>query len=200
MGLLDNLNKLTQGGNNDNLTPLESMPPTEEEIRRITKEIGAVIRKKVVMQYLICIIAGILIICLPIGYIKTGTFDFKSIMVMIATILACVGAIAYIVMATLPRKKLIYNNFKAGLYSIYNVNPSQMYLRTVREGKENQYGKVEFINQGGAKETMSVLFLANDVHTYNKNKKELVKVQVIKVDSSEEIYGLMYFARRGYFY
>ena len=199
MGLLDNLSKLTKG-NDSNLSPLEFNEPTQDELNRIKKEIGAVVRKKITTQILICIIAGILVICLPIGYIKTGTFDFKSIMVMIATILVCIAAIAYIVMAVLPRKRLIYNNFKAGLFSVLTVNPSQMYLKSVREGKENQYGQVEYINESGSKGTMSVLFLANDVHTYNKNKKDLVKVQVIKIDSSEEVYGLMYFARRGYFY
>ena len=196
MGLLDNLSKI---GNN-NLLPLEFVQPSEEDLIRIKKDLTSVLRKKIFLQYMICIIAGMLAIGLPIGCFRNATWDFKTIIITIITVQVCLGGIGYVVMVSIPKHKRIYNNFKKGLFGVFTVEPHQIYLRTVHEGKENQYGQIEYMGADGKKGTMSALFLAHDVRIYHKNKKELLKVQAVRIEGCKEIYGLMYFGKKGFFY
>ena len=196
MGLLDMFSK----NNNQQLKPLIFAAPTPDEDKRIRKELTGILRKKITMQYMICLIAGVLAIALPIGLFKNGGIDFKGILVTLVSIVACGAGIWYIITRALPKHRTAYKNFKEGKYGVFNAEPSSMYLKTIREGKENEYGNVQYINEDGSKGTLKVLFLANDVRVYNKNKKELLGVQVISIEECDEIYGLMNFGRRSYFY
>ena len=118
----------------------------------------------------------------------------------LATIAICGFGIYYIVKKIIPKKKIIINNFKEGLYEVTDIDPTMLSLRISRDGKETAYGSVKYLKPDNTKATLTVEFMPYDVKTYNKKRKEVSKVQIVRIANCEEIYGLLYFERKGFFY
>ena len=181
----------------NNMRELVWGAPDEETTIRIKKEISKILTKKLYYYYIICGIAGIIGVLLPIGAFKQG-FGLKPLLMTLATIAICGFGIYYIIKKIIPKKKNIINNFKNGMYEVCEIDPTLLSLRIMRDGKETTYGNIKYLKPDGTRASLDVEFMQKDVKTYHKKRKEVSKVQVIKIADCEEIYGLLYFKRKDF--
>jgi hypothetical protein len=183
----------------DNIRELVWEAPNEETITRIKKEISKILAKKLYYYYIICGVAGFVSILMPIGMFRQG-FELKSLFTTLATFAICGLGIYFIIKKIIPKKKLIISNFREGLYEVCEIDPTQLSLRIMRDGKETQHGSIKYLKPDSTRASLDVEFMPHDVKTFHKKRKELTRVQIIRIADCEEIYGFLYFERKGFFY
>ena len=194
MGLFDSMNQPE--------LPVQAFgEPTQEEREYVSKKLTKIIRKRVTMLTTVCGVLALMVVLLIIGcFSDQQGFEMKKLITILLSTIACCGGIWYTIKFKIPENKLIYQNFKNGKFHILTVEPKQVILRIMRDGKENQHGIIEYVGTDGRKISIATTFLHDEVRVYSKNRKELVKAQAIQIEGCKDAYGLLYFQKKGFFY